>query len=217
MIVKLSEHKTVIQKLVHPCLIFITNKKHKKPYKERYIAGSSKNTNKPVQLTKILTTIKDHLQSYSDKVYSTSGTNQILILKKSKELLGHLKSHSLAHINSIKTYDFSTLYTTILHTKLKSHLKNLINQCFFDRNEKRRYKYLVFCRETSYFVVQHTYSKSKYTEDDIINMLAFLIDNIFVMFGKQMYPMGRNCAPLLEDLGEKAEFCDLQKRKFQNH
>ena len=46
----------------------------------------------------------------------------------------------------------------------------------------------------------------KYTEDDIINMLNFLIDNIFVKFGGQVFqqsvgiPMGTNCAPLLADL-----------------
>jgi hypothetical protein len=42
--------------------------------------------------------------------------NQMWILKNSKELLANLK----AQINSIKTYDFSTLYTTIPHDKLKS-------------------------------------------------------------------------------------------------
>ena len=44
------------------------------------------------------------------------------ILKNSKELLDNLQSHSLTSINSIKTYDFSTLYTTIPHTKLKARL-----------------------------------------------------------------------------------------------
>ena len=108
-------------------------------------------------------------------------------------------SHCLVHINSIKTYDFSTLYTTIQHTKLKARLKSLINQCFLYKNGKRRYKYLVFGRETSYFVVQHTDSKSKYTKNDIINMLEFLIDSIFIMFGGKMFqqtigiPMGTNC------------------------
>ena len=30
---------------------------------------------------------------------------------------------------------------------------------------------------------EHSDSKNKYTEDDIINMLEFLVDNIFVIFG----------------------------------
>ena len=56
----------------------------------------------------------------------------ILDSKKFKEYTEDdiINSRSLAHINSIKTYDFSTLYTTIPHTKLKSRLKNLINTMF---------------------------------------------------------------------------------------
>ena len=46
--------------------------------------------------------------------------NQMWILKNSKELLENLNSNSLASVHSIKTYDFSTLYTTIPHSKLKS-------------------------------------------------------------------------------------------------
>ena len=44
------------------------------------------------------------------------------------------------------------------------------------------------------------------SETDIINMLDFLIDNIFVMFLGRVFqqtvgiPMGTSCAPLLADL-----------------
>ena len=34
------------------------------------------------------------------------------------------------------------------------------------------------------FVKEHSDSKNKYTEDDTINMLEFLFDNIFVVFGE---------------------------------
>ena len=77
---------------------------------------------------------------------------------------------------------------------------------FFYKNGKSRYKYLVYGRESSYFVLQDTDSKSKYAEDDIINMLEFTIDSIFVTFGKQSFqqtigiPMETNCAPFLADL-----------------
>ena len=55
-------------------------------------------------------------------------------------------------------------------------------------------------------VKEHSDSKNKYTEDDIINMLQFLVDNIFVVFGGKVFqqivgiPMGTNCAPLLADI-----------------
>ena len=58
----------------------------------------------------------------------------------------------------------------------------------------------------TYFVKDHSDCIQKYTEDDIIKMLNFLIDNIFVEFGGQIFqqsvgiPMGTNCAPLLADL-----------------
>jgi hypothetical protein len=46
----------------------------------------------------------------------------------------------------------------------------------------------------------------KYSEVDINEMLGFLIDNIFVVFGNQIFQqtvgilMGTNCGPLLADL-----------------
>ena len=71
-----------------PSLYWIP-KLHKNPYKERYIAGSSKCTTKPLSqlLTIILTTVKQGLVRYCDTVYETSGINHMWILKNSKELL----------------------------------------------------------------------------------------------------------------------------------
>ena len=41
---------------------------------------------------------------------------------------------------------------------------------------------LVLGREGPYFRKEHSDSKNKYTEEDIIKMLEFLVDNIFVVF-----------------------------------
>jgi hypothetical protein len=45
--------------------------------------------------------------------------------------------------NSIKTFDFSTLYITIPHMLLKSRIKKMIQRCFLKKNGKQRYQYLV--------------------------------------------------------------------------
>jgi hypothetical protein len=65
----------------------------------------------------------------------------------------------------------------------------------------------VLGRDRSYFVKRnHFDSTKKFYETDVINMLEFLIDNIFVIFGGRIFqqtigiPMGTNCAPLLADL-----------------
>ena len=188
--------------------IYWIPKLHKNPYKQRYIAGSAKCTTKPLSklLTTLLTAVKDGLKSYCDKAYSTSGVNQMWILKNSKDLQEYLSSGNLTNCDSISTFDFSTLYTTLPHDKLKSVLRDLIHQCFYTKQGTKRYTYLVLGRENAYFVKNHTDSKKKFTEIEVVNMLEFLIDNIYVEFGGHIFqqtigiPMGTNCAPLLADL-----------------
>ena len=59
--------------------------------------------------------------------------------------------------------------------------------CFIKKNGQRRYKYLMLGRDRSYFVKYHSDSIKKFSESDIINMLEFLIDNIFVVFGGRVF------------------------------
>ena len=73
------------------------------------------------------------------------------ILKNSKQLLANLQSQS-SNINSIRTLDFSTLYTTIPHDKLKSRLCNILRQGFRFKNGKKRYEYIVVGYKSTYFV-----------------------------------------------------------------
>jgi hypothetical protein len=83
-------------------------------YKERYIAGSSTCSTKElyIHLTKILSAVKEGQQKYCETVSLRSGINHMWILKK-----------SFSQVSSIKTFDFSTLYTTLPHDKFKTRLK----------------------------------------------------------------------------------------------
>ena len=117
--------------------IYWIPKMQKNPNKHRFIAGSLKCSTKPLSilLTKLLSQIKQGLQKYFDTAYSRSGINQILILKDSKELLDHLKSKNFNIIINIKSFDFSTLYTTIPHQKPKSRLASIIKNSFLHTME----------------------------------------------------------------------------------
>ena len=61
-------------------------------------------------------------------------------------------------------------------------------------------------REGPYFVKKYSDSKNKYPEEDIIRMLEFLVDSIFVVFAGKVFQqlicirMGTNCAHLLIDI-----------------
>ena len=128
------------------------------------------------------------------------------ILKNSTNLLsslGHLRVH---RATSIQTFDFSILYTSIPHDLLKSRMNSIITNSFKHKNGATRYTHIKVCRNKSYFTSDPLNGDNKYTADDICKMIEFLMDNIYVRFGAQLFqqmvgiPMGTHCAPLFADL-----------------
>ena len=123
-------------------------------------------------------------------------------------------------------FDFSTLYTTISHSKIKDRLRELVQLCFIKKNGKRRYKYLVLRRDRSYFVKNHWFYQKVLWNWFHQTCSSFWLTTyyIFDMFGGRIYqqtvgiPMGANCAPLLADLflySNEADFIQglLEKKK----
>ena len=107
-------------------------KMHKNPYKHRFIAGSSKCSNKPlsVLLTKLLTNIKQVLQKYCETAY-----NQMWILKNSKELLEHLKISRFQPAHKHQVLRFFDPLHNHSHQKLKSRLATIIRNSFIHRSQ----------------------------------------------------------------------------------
>ena len=124
------------------------------------------------------------------KLYSRSGINHIWILRNSKDLLDNRQSRSFSQVFSIKTFDFSTLYTTLPHDKLKPHLKETIHKAFSHRNYGS--KFVVLGYNSTYFSNKFKKGKTCYSEEQVISMLQFLIDNIFVSFGGTVSAGGRH-------------------------
>ena len=113
--VKLSLGISVSKEYLDLRKLFWVPKLHNNPYKQRYIAGSARCSTKSLSqiLTRIFTAVKEEFQRYCSITFARSGVNQMWILKISKELLDNLKSQAFLKINSIKSFDFTTLYTTI--------------------------------------------------------------------------------------------------------
>jgi hypothetical protein len=84
---------------------------------------------------------------------------------------------------------------------------------------EQRYQYLAIGRDKSYFVKSYSKCNNKYKQDETIQMLDFIIDNIFVLFSgwvfQQMigFPMGTNCVSLLADSFLYAYGTELLKNK----
>ena len=181
--------------------LYWTPKLHKSSYKHRFIAGSSKCTTKDLSclLTKVLSTIKDGLVRYCNTKTSRNGVNNMWILKNSTSLLSSLDQLDVCTTTSVQTFDFSTLYTSIPH--------DLVHNAFRKKDGSVRYTHIKVTRAKGYFTHDINGSgDNMYTADNICKMIGFLIDNIFVQFGRRLFhqaigiPMGINCAPLLGDL-----------------
>ena len=128
------------------------------------------------------------------------------ILNISTNLLSSL-DHLGVHIApSVQTFDFSTLYTSIPHDLLKSRMNKIINNCFQHKNGAPPYTHIKVGRNESCFANDNLNSDNKYTANDICKMIEFLVDNIYVRFGGQLFRqmvgllMGTNCVPLLAEL-----------------
>ena len=84
-------------------------------------------------------------------------------------------------------------------------MNSIINNAFKHKNGAKRYTCIKVSRNKSYFTSDPLNGDNKYTTNDICKMIQFLVDNIDVRFGRQLFrqmvgiPMGTNCAPLLVD------------------
>ena len=103
------------------------------------------------------------------------------------------------------SFDFSTLYTSIPHVSLKQALRSLIQEAYKVRDN---IFLIADFRGTAYWSDTPSKVCSRYslTEEKLMELVEYLIDNVFVSVGNRVYkqcvgiPMGTDCAPLLANL-----------------
>ena len=106
------------------------------------------------------------------------------ILENSKDLLEYIQSMSLSSYNSIKTFDFSTLYTTIPHSKLKDRIRELFLLFFIEKNIQRRYKYLIhFCYIPLLTKIQFFGTRFTLSDDTIKTIRTMFVSALVRQFG----------------------------------
>ena len=187
-------------------MIYWTPKIHKSPYKQRFIAGSKSCTTKALSsiLTRGLQKVKDNHTLYCKAIERTTGVNRMWILKNSKTLLSELKDKNISKVTNVSTWDFSTLYTTIPHKQLKERICALIKFCM--NTASRQY---INIGPFKAFFSQIPYDGKNYvswTCKQFCRMFCFLVDNIFIKFGQEVFrqsigiPMRTDCAPVVADL-----------------
>ena len=104
--------------------------------------------------------------------------------------------------SSLSTYDFSTLYTTLLHNLIKDILVDLI-----EKKIQREGSLYTACNDRhALFTSDAVRNYNLWSCQKMCGALTFLLDNIYIGFGSKLYrqsvgiPTGTNCVPLVADL-----------------
>ena len=109
---------------------------HKKPYKARFIAGSSSCTT--TRLSKLITSclklVKSHCISYCKTIYDRTSVNAMWIINNSLDVI-QMIGRKQFQATSVTTWDFSTLYTSIPHEKLKHRIHELLEKTYAVRRK----------------------------------------------------------------------------------
>ena len=107
-------------------------------YGSRFIAASSRCTTTLVLkiLTACLGLVSKRQQVYYEVIYRNSGIKGYWLIPNSDEVSDLVsEANSKGNVTSIKTYDFSTIYTNLPHTELKERIPKLVRESFegFDK------------------------------------------------------------------------------------
>ena len=198
-------------------LLYWTSKQHKNPYKFRFIAGASHCYNKDisVEVSLALKCIKTHFKNYCAVIKKNSGLNYFWSIDNSMEFICKLCHVEIA--SSIKTYDFSTLYTNLPLDYIYECLEKLIIKMFQNSNsvglmvnsESKRAFWSRGCDYSGYKL---------FTVDKLLEALRYILYNTYVQFAgcifkqTQGIPMGGNASPFIADLCLAwAEFSFMQE------
>ena len=103
----------------------------------------------------------------------------------------------------IRTYDFSNLYTSIPHDKLKVNIRKFILDAFGMKTKK----FINVTKEHAYFSDKRSNKSTvTFTNLELIEAINYIIDNSFIKFNGKIYrqvigiPMGTSCAPHLANI-----------------
>ena len=101
---------------------------------------------------------------------------------------------------SIRTYDFSNLYTSIPHDQLKKNIQQFVNEVF-DASGKL---FINVKNDKAY--LSDKIAELTFSAKTLVEAIFFLIDNCFIEFENKIYkqiigiPMGTSCAPYLANI-----------------
>ena len=165
--------------------IYWIPKLHKTPYKARFIAASRSCTTTRLSkfMTECLKLVRSHCTAYCKTIRERTGVNSMWIINNSLDVIRTLEEKQLS-LTHVSTWDFSTLYTSLPHARLKNQLHDLLERVFRTKGKS-------FIATNSFrtfwtndrMSMRYTY----FSCGELCLAIDFLIDNIYVRFGSSVF------------------------------
>ena len=200
---------------------------------QRFVAGLSlcSTSNLSSMLSDVCNFVLETLRQQDDKRIKRTGIRRFFVVNGYEEVALFLHSWKFhSHANSLKTGDFSTMYTSLPLKKLKYNIRFALTEAWLyvaedlgcDWSEIRLVwkpgSQCVWSRSRSSTKPIHKKSMHSFNGEDLDRLIGWLIDNTYVVNGSVCrrqtvgLPMGTNCAPALCNLGPITwEYCYIRK------
>ena len=163
-------------------LIYWIPKMHKNPIGSRFIAGSKSCSIKLLSkyFSKALKVILNHIKNYSLTVSQRADLNYFWIIENSLEFMDKIKSKDMQHM---ETYDFSTLYTALPHPEIIRNFAKIFQKVYSRENKQ----FINVNMQRAYFSTTAGKNCCSFRVTDMQEILEFILDNIYVKFGRKIY------------------------------
>ena len=163
-------------------LIYWIPKMHKNPIGSRFIAGSKSCSIKLLSkyFSKALKVILNHMKNYSFTVSQRADLNYFWIIENSLEFMDKIKSKDMQHM---ETYDFSTLYTALPHPEIIRNFAKIFQKVYSRENKQ----FINVNMQRAYFSTTAGKNCCSFRVTDMQEILEFILDNIYVKFGRNIY------------------------------
>ena len=185
--------------------IYWLPKLHKNPIKFRFIIAAPNCSIKPLSkvITKIFRLFYRQIETYNAKSEFYSSVKTFWVIQNNQSVIDSInKLNRRNSAKSLKTFDFSTLYTKIPHQKLLEVLNELIDFCF----QGGTHEQVSINNSGASWVSKKSRAKLRFNRKVIKDAMKYLMDNCYFTFGNKLFrqiigiPMGSDPAPFMANL-----------------
>ena len=181
--------------------MYWTPKKHKKPTGKRFIIASKQCSTKQISsnVSLVFKLIYNQVENFHKKAKFLSNYNNFWVLQNCDPVLQSIKQiNKRRNAKTISTFDFSTLYTKIPHSKLIKELSNVID-FVYDYGSTTYIAISKFGR--AYLCKNRPKSVVSFSRNALKKAIKYLVEDYYFTIGNAIMrqaigiPMGIDPAP----------------------